>query len=71
MAAIAERLNADFIIMHKERKKDNEVDKMILIGEVHKKVAIIVDDMADTCGTMCKAADKLREFGAQKVGFTK
>lgn len=40
---------------------------MILVGSVEGKIAILVDDMADTCGTLCLAATKLTENGAAKV----
>jgi len=40
---------------------------MILVGDVAGRIAILVDDMADTCGTMCYAAQKLQEAGASKV----
>ncbi len=60
----------DFALFHKERKKANEVSRMILVGNVKDKIAILVDDMADTCGTLCLAARHLSEAGAQKVyGF--
>lgn len=58
MTSIADRLNVDFALIHKERKRANEVEKMTLVGNVEGKVAILVDDMADTCGTICMAADK-------------
>ncbi|MEE6509470.1 hypothetical protein FKM82_026308 [Ascaphus truei] len=58
VTSIADRLNVDFALIHKERKKANEVDRMVLVGDVKEKVAILVDDMADTCGTICHAADK-------------
>ena len=58
MTSIADRLNVDFALIHKERKRANEVEKMTLVGSVEGKVAILVDDMADTCGTICMAADK-------------
>uniref|UniRef100_A0AAZ3P2R8 ribose-phosphate diphosphokinase n=1 Tax=Oncorhynchus tshawytscha TaxID=74940 RepID=A0AAZ3P2R8_ONCTS len=61
------RLNVDFALIHKERKKANEVDRMVLVGDVKDRVAILVDDMADTCGTICHAADKLVSAGATKV----
>lgn len=48
----------DFALIHKERKKANEVAAMVLVGDVKDRVAILVDDMADTCGTICHAADK-------------
>jgi ribose-phosphate pyrophosphokinase len=48
----------DFALIHKERKKANEVSSMVLVGDTRNKVAILVDDMADTCGTICHAAEK-------------
>ncbi|TKC37683.1 hypothetical protein EI555_018765 [Monodon monoceros] len=63
----AKRLNVEFALIHKERKKANEVDRMVLVGDVKDRVAILVDDMADTCGTICHAADKLLSAGATKV----
>ncbi|KAI6174142.1 Ribose-phosphate diphosphokinase [Aphelenchoides besseyi] len=67
VTSIADRLNVDFALIHKERKRANEVENMTLVGNVTDKVAILVDDMADTCGTICLAADKLVEAGAKKV----
>lgn len=67
VTSIADRLNAGFALIHKERKKANEVDSMVLVGDVAEKVAILVDDIADTCGTMVFAAKKLKEAGANKV----
>ncbi len=40
---------------------------MTLTGEVAHKTAILIDDMADTCGTLCKAAEKIREASASEV----
>lgn len=65
--SIADRLGVEFALFHKERKKANEVSRMILVGNVKDKVAILVDDMADTCGTLCLAARHLSEGGALKV----
>lgn len=67
VTSIADRLNVEFALIHKERKKANEVASMVLVGDVKDRVAILVDDMADTCGTICHAAEKLREAGATKV----
>ncbi|EPQ01808.1 Ribose-phosphate pyrophosphokinase 2 [Myotis brandtii] len=53
VTSIADRLNVEFALIHKERKKANEVDRMVLVGDVKNRVAILVDDMADTCGTIC------------------
>ncbi|KAI0726154.1 phosphoribosyl pyrophosphokinase [Fomitopsis betulina] len=65
--SIADRLGVDFALFHKERKKANEVSRMVLVGHVKGKVAILVDDMADTCGTLCLAAQHLSEAGALRV----
>merc|ERR1711935_1190900 len=67
VTAIADRLNIEFALIHKERKKANEVDRMVLVGDAKDRVAILVDDMADTCGTICLAASKLLEAGATKI----
>ncbi|TBU65097.1 phosphoribosyl pyrophosphokinase [Dichomitus squalens] len=65
--SMADRLGVDFALFHKERKKANEVSRMVLVGHVKDKVAILVDDMADTCGTLCLAAQHLSEAGVAKV----
>lgn len=65
--SIADRLNLDFALIHKERKKANEVSRMVLVGDVNGKIAILVDDMADTCGTLKMAAETLKNNGAVKV----
>jgi ribose-phosphate pyrophosphokinase len=66
-AAIADKLDVDFALIHKERKKANEVSRMVLVGDVRDRVCILVDDMADTCGTLGLAAKLLMENGAKKV----
>lgn len=58
---------ADLAIIHKEREIPNQVARMKLIGDVKGKVALIVDDMVDTCGTLARAADLLIENGASDV----
>ena len=58
VTSIADKLNVDFALIHKERKKANEVASMVLVGDAKDKVAILVDDMADTCGTIVCAAEK-------------
>ncbi|TFK30434.1 ribose-phosphate pyrophosphokinase 3 [Coprinopsis marcescibilis] len=65
--SIADRLGVEFALFHKERKKANEVSRMVLVGNAKDKIAILVDDMADTCGTLCLAASHLSEAGASKV----
>jgi len=65
--AISDKLDCDLAIMHKERKKANEVAGMTLVGDVANKVCVLVDDMADTCGTIQLAAETLIAKGAQSV----
>jgi ribose-phosphate pyrophosphokinase len=65
--SIADRLNVEFALFHKERKKASEIARMVLVGSVRGKIAILVDDMADTCGTLGLAAKRLLEEGATKV----
>ncbi|TDL22202.1 phosphoribosyl pyrophosphokinase [Rickenella mellea] len=65
--SIADRLGVDFALFHKERKKANEVSRMVLVGRVKGKIAILVDDMADTCGTLVLAAKHLTDAGASKA----
>jgi ribose-phosphate pyrophosphokinase len=65
--SMADRLGVDFALFHKERKKANEVSRMILVGHVKDKIAILVDDMADTSGTLVLAAKHLTEAGAESV----
>lgn len=67
VASIADKFDVNFALIHKERQKANEVSRMVLVGDVSDKVCILIDDMADTCGTLCKAADVLLNNGAQKV----
>lgn len=68
VASIADKLDVNFALIHKERQKANEVSKMVLVGDVSNKVCLLIDDMADTCGTLCKAADVLLSNGhAKKV----
>jgi len=67
VTSIADRLNVEFALIHKERKKANEVAAMVLVGDVKDRVTILVDDMADTCGTICHAAEKLLEAGSTRV----
>merc|ERR1711939_1000374 len=50
--SIADGLDLGFALIHKERARPNEVSRMVLVGDVRDRVAIIVDDMADTCGTL-------------------
>ncbi|MBI4080044.1 ribose-phosphate diphosphokinase [Candidatus Kaiserbacteria bacterium] len=58
---------AELAIIHKEREMPNKVSRMKLIGDVKGKIALIADDMADTCGTLATAAKLLTESGAREV----
>ncbi len=57
----------DLAIIDKRRQKANESQVMHLIGDVKGRDCVIVDDMVDTAGTLCKAADALKQFGARRV----
>lgn len=63
----AGHLGAEVVIAYKERKKANVIEEMFLIGDVVGKNVILIDDMIDTAGTLCKAADILMEKGAKSV----
>lgn len=65
--AFAKRLNATLAIVDKRREKPNEAMVMNLIGDVKGKTAVLLDDMVDTAGTLCKAADAIMADGAQAV----
>jgi ribose-phosphate pyrophosphokinase len=65
--AFAKRLDANLAIIDKRRIRPNEVAEMQIIGEVDGRVAVIVDDMVDTAGTLCAAADAVRRAGAPTV----
>ena len=64
---LAKRLNAPLSIVDKRREKAGEVAEMTVIGSVLGKKCIIVDDIVDTAGTLCKAAEVLVENGASEV----
>ncbi len=63
----AKALDCDLAIGFKQREKQNEVASLQIIGNVEGKNCIIVDDMIDTGGTLCKAAEALKEAGAVSV----
>ena len=66
--AVAKQLNdADLAIIDKRRPKAGVAQVMHIIGEVEGKTCILVDDMVDTAGTLCKAAGALKANGAAKV----
>ncbi|PID35979.1 MAG: phosphoribosylpyrophosphate synthetase [Rhodobacterales bacterium] len=64
---LAKRIGAPLSIVDKRREKPGEVAEMTVIGNVSGKRCIIVDDICDTAGTLCKAAEVLMENGAQEV----
>jgi ribose-phosphate pyrophosphokinase len=66
--ALAKRLDdADLAIIDKRRPRANESEVMNIIGEVEGKSCILIDDLVDTAGTLCHAAEALKEAGAKKV----
>ena len=66
--ALAKRLDdADLAIIDKRRPQPNEARVMNIIGEVEGRTCILVDDLVDTAGTLCKAAMALKEQGASRV----
>ncbi|OGQ96618.1 MAG: phosphoribosylpyrophosphate synthetase [Deltaproteobacteria bacterium RIFOXYD12_FULL_57_12] len=65
--AFAKRLNADLAIVDKRRDRPNESHAMRIIGDVAGKIAILLDDMVDTAGTLSSAAAMLEKAGAVEV----
>ena len=63
----AKFLGVPMVICHKSRAKANEVAEMTIIGDVEGKDVILVDDIVDTAGTICKAADLMMANGARSV----
>jgi ribose-phosphate pyrophosphokinase len=65
--ALAKRMDSDLAIIDKRRPRANVAEVMNVIGEVDGRTCVIMDDMVDTAGTLCKAAQVLKEKGAKKV----
>jgi len=65
--AFAKRLNADLAIIDKRRERANVCAAMNVIGDVAGKTAVLLDDMVDTAGTLCSAAEILMQKGAKEV----
>jgi ribose-phosphate pyrophosphokinase len=65
--AFAKRLDAHLAIIDKRRSAPNQAQAMAVIGDVRDKVAVILDDMADTAGTLCQAVDALSRAGAHEI----
>jgi ribose-phosphate pyrophosphokinase len=65
--AYAKYLNLELAICYKQRRVANEIHDMMVIGDVKGKDVLLVDDIIDTAGTLCKAADLMLEEGAKSV----
>lgn len=65
--SFAKFFEADLAVCDKYRKEANKIESMRLIGEVEGKDVVLVDDLVDTAGTICKAAELLKDKGARSV----
>ncbi|QPH55805.1 ribose-phosphate pyrophosphokinase [Pontivivens ytuae] len=63
---LAKRIGAGLAIVDKRRSKPGEIEEMMIIGDVKDRTCIIVDDICDTAGTLCKAAELLQKEGGAK-----
>lgn len=63
----AKQFQTDLVICDKHRERANHISGMTLIGNVQNKDVILVDDLVDTAGTLCRAADLMMEKGAKSV----
>ncbi len=66
-ASYAKAMNVPFVICYKQRAKANQIETMELIGDVQGKDVILLDDIIDTAGTICKAANIIKQKGANTV----
>ena len=66
-SSYAKMLGTVFCICHKQRSKPNEIEKMILIGDVQDRDVILIDDIIDTAGTITRAGQLLKDNGARSV----
>ena len=64
---MAERMKLPMALIHKERQEAGKVSRMLLVGNVSGKDAVIVDDMADTCGTVIEASKTLKANGVNRI----
>ena len=60
-------LEKNLVICDKYRKKANEIAEMTVIGDVKDADVILIDDLVDTAGTLCRAAKVIKEHGAKSV----
>ena len=65
--AFAKRINASLVIIDKRREKAGESEVMNIIGEINNKTCILLDDIADSAGTLCNAAMALKKNGAKEI----
>ena len=65
--ALAKRLSADLAIIDKRRERAGMSEVMNIIGDVEGRTCVLVDDIVDSAGTLCNAADALKDQGAKKV----
>ena len=65
--AFAKRLNADLAIIDKRRSAPNQAKAMAVIGDVTDKIVVILDDMADTAGTLTEAVEAIQMAGAKEI----
>ena len=65
--ALAKRLSADLAIIDKRREQAGMSEVMNIIGDVEGRTCVLVDDIVDSAGTLCNAADALKDQGAKKV----
>ena len=65
--AYAKHLNAEMVICYKQRAKANVIESMTAIGDIEGRNIVLVDDLIDTGGTLCKAAEMMLDRGAKSV----
>ena len=65
--AFAKRINASLVIIDKRREKAGESEVMNIIGEINNKTCVLLDDIADSAGTLCSAAKALKKNGAKEI----
>jgi len=65
--SLSDKLDCELVILHKEHNKSNGTHQMTLVGDVSEKIALIIDDIADTCETLQLATNTLKEKGAKQV----
>jgi ribose-phosphate pyrophosphokinase len=65
--AYAKHLNAEMVICYKQRAKANVIESMTAIGEIEGRNIVLIDDLIDTGGTLCKAAEMMLDRGAKSV----